>query len=234
MFPPAHGTSSGNSPGNEASTPSPLGPGFGLAAMLATRSLITIRGEQATSKVTGWIHGTTLQALINEFEAIPSASYFFDDHRIDAAGPGAHAKATTWMCRVNGPIEPRDGRAICAAVTQGEAPLDFEIRADLFLSVQPKGIMFSTSDNAAVLAMGAALLRRHAAAALQRRPADIASPEQDVVAALLDRDGMSMRGLETERFPGFLDIGIAGVANEASPATRSVIYDRVTGAWHTE
>jgi hypothetical protein len=85
-----------------------------------------------------------------------------------------------------------------------------------------------------VLAIAATLLRQHAAAALQRRAADIASPDRDVVAALLDRDGMSLRGLETERFPGFLDIGIAGVAREANPATRSVIYDRVTRTWHTD
>jgi hypothetical protein len=234
MFPPAHGSSSSHSSGNESPTHSPLGPGFGLAAMLATRSLITVRGKQATNGVTGWIHGTTVQALIDEFEAIPSASYLFEDHRIVAATPGARAKTTAWMCRVNGPIEPRDGRAICAAVTRGQTPMDFEIRADLFLSERPQGIMFTTSDNGAVLAIAATLLRQHAAAALQRRAADIASPDRDVVAALLDRDGMSLRGLETERFPGFLDIGIAGVAREANPATRSVIYDRVTRTWHTD
>ena len=169
MFPPAHGSSSSHSSGNESPAHSPLGPGFGLAAMLATRSLITVRGKQATDGVTGWIYGTTVQALINEFEAVPSASYLFEDHRIVEAMPGAHAKATAWMCRVNGPIEPRDGRAICAAVARGETPMDFEIRADLFLSARPQGIMFTTSDNGTVLAIAATLLRQHAAAALQRR-----------------------------------------------------------------
>jgi hypothetical protein len=78
------------------------------------------------------------------------------------------------------------------------------------------------------------LLRHHAADALRRRPRDIAAPELDVTAALLGRDGLSLRGLETQVYPGFLDIGIAGVSREASPASQSVIYDRVTGAWHTE
>ncbi|MDP6987008.1 MAG: hypothetical protein QGG74_03080 [Phycisphaerales bacterium] len=199
--------------------------------MLATRSLITIRGEHAVS---GWIRGLSAQTLIEGIKAAPSASYLFDDHRVAPAGSRFHVGDATWICRVQGPIEPRDGRAICAAVARGDDPLDFEIRADLHLNANPDCITFKTTNERAVGDMAATMLRHHAADALRRRPHDIAAPEPDVVAALLGRDGLSLRGLETHVFPGFLDIGIAGVCQEASPANRSVIYDRVTGAWHTE
>lgn len=224
-------SSHGDPPGNEPLTPSPLGPGFGLAAMLATRSLITIRGEHS---VNGRVGGLSAQHLIEGFEATPSASYLFDDHRVVPAASRLRVGDATWICRVQGPIEPRDGRAICAAVARGDDPLDFEIRADLHLEMDLDGISFNTSDEGAVLVMAGTLLRHHAAEALRRRPTDIAAPEPDVVAALLGRDGLSLRGLETQVFPGFLDIGVASVAQEASPANRSVIYDRITGAWHTE
>ncbi len=224
-------SSHGNPSGNEPLTPSPLGPGFGLAAMLATRSLTTIRGEHA---VGGWARGLPAQNLVEGLEATPSASYLFDDHRVASTRSRLHVGSAKWICRVHGPIEPRDGRAICAAVARGDDPLDFEIRADLHLVTHLDGIKFSTTDDNAVLAIAATLLRHHAADALRRRPRDIAAPELDVTAALLGRDGLSLRGLETQVYPGFLDIGIAGVSREASPASQSVIYDRVTGAWHTE
>jgi hypothetical protein len=232
MPPSFHGSASGNEP----QTPSSLGPGFGLAAMLATRSLTTIRGEHATGGITGWIRGISLQDLTQGFEAVSSATYLLGDRLIapGATRPQGHEPAATWMCRVNGPIELRDGRAICAAVARGDDPLDFEIRADLHLAARPQGIRFSTTSDAAILNMAGTVLRHHAADALRRRPCDVVAPEPDVTAALIGRDGLSLRGIETQVFPGFLDIGIAGVANEASPANRSVIYDRVTGAWHTE
>lgn len=226
----------GNPSGKEPLTPSSLGPGFGLAALLATRSLTTVRGEHATRGVTGWIRGLALQDLVEGLEAVPSASYLLDDRQVATkeSQPRLQGGAAKWMCRVNGPIEPRDGRAICAAIARGDDPLDFEIRADLHLEVHFDGVKFSTTDERAVNAMAGTLLRHHAADALRRRVNEIVAPEPDVIAALIGRDGLSLRGLETQVFPGFLDIGIAGVASEASPADRSVIYDRVTGAWHTE
>ena len=223
----------GHQPPDEPIMPSPLGPGFGLAAMLATRSLTTVRSEQAA---TGWIRGLSLSDIMLGLEASPSASYLFNDSRVSRSDAASHGplENVRWACRINGPIEPRDRQAICAAVARGDDPLDFEIRADLWLKVQPSGVTFSTTDDQAVGAIAATLLRHHVADALRQPASSIPPPDEDVTAALLDREGLSLRGLETQIFPGFLDVGIAGVASESNPATRSVIYDRITGAWHTD
>jgi hypothetical protein len=82
--------------------------------------------------------------------------------------------------------------------------------------------------------MAATLLQFHAADAVGRRVSDVSQPELDVVAALLGPSGLALRGLETDVFPSFLDIGVSDADHEAAPAMRSVLLDRVTGAWHTD
>ena len=220
-------------PGYEPLMPNRRGDGFGLASMLSTRSIATIR---RASGVHGTVEGLDLQSIVHSIEQIPSRSWVADDLTVLIGQPSLRFRATNpaWLVRIDGPVESRDGRAIRAAIMRGDDPLAFELRADLYLAATRTGVSFSTNDDNIVLEIAATLLQHHAAAAVQRAVADVHKPELDTVAALLGPSGLALRGLETDVFPSFLDIGVSDAEHEAPPAIRSVVLDRVTGAWHTD
>ena len=221
------------SPGYEPTLPRMLGNGFGLASMLSTRSIATVRHA---SGVHGTVEGLGLQDIVRNLEQLPSRSWVADDLTVVHGQYRLrfHAAIPSWLVRVDGPVEARDGRDIRAAITRGDDPLAFELRADLYLAATRSGVSFSTNDDRIVLEIAATLLQHHAAAAVQRAVTDVTKPEFDVVAALLGASGLALRGLETDVFPGFLDIGVSDAEHEAPPAMRCVVLDRVTGAWHTD
>jgi len=139
--------------------------------------------------------------------------------------------APTWTCRVNGPVESRDEHAIRAAIARGDDPLDFEVRGDAFLMQDGS---YSVLDVDLAYQLAAAVLRAHAALAIQRRPEHIPLPGLGLVDAIVGPGGLALRGIETQVFPGFLDIGVSDADLESTPASRSVIFDRITGGWHTD
>jgi hypothetical protein len=188
--------------------------------MLTTRSITTNRTDRL---IHGTIRGTTMRALTQCLVAPHSASWL--------TGPQHRPQ---WSCRIQGPVEPRDRAAIRSAIARGDDPLEFEIRGDVFLSDDDHGISFSSRREDIVLELAGSLLRLHAAEALRRAPECLAVPGAGVVAAVMGRSGLALRGLETEMFPGFLDIGVSDADHEAATATRSLILDHVTGAWHTD
>jgi hypothetical protein len=134
---------------------------------------------------------------------------------------------------VIGPVEPGDRLAIGTAIERQDDPLDFELRADLILRSQSGGVRYICRSHETLLDIAALLLQQHAAQALSSAVANVPLPESGVVDAVLGDKGLSLRSIETDVFPSFLDIGIADAVQEAAPATRSVIFDRVTSAWHT-
>ncbi|MCP4758138.1 MAG: hypothetical protein GY876_01575 [Planctomycetes bacterium] len=206
-------------PGNEPLSPSHL-PDFGLAAMLTTRSITTNRSGRL---IRGIVRGSVMRPLVQSLEASPSASWLHGD-----------ATNLKWSCRVQGPIEHRDRAAIRTAIARGDDPLEFEIRGDVFLTEDDHGISFSSDQEDIVLSLAGALLRSHAAEALRQPTESLALPTPGVVAAVIAKTGLALRGLETEVFPGFLDIGISDADHEGAAASRSLILDRVTGSWHTD
>ena len=209
--------------GNEPLSPSHL-PDFGLAAMLTTRSITTNRSGRLIS---GMIRGTHMQPLLQSLEAPPSASWLHGEPHPDTGIP-------QWSCRIQGPVEHRDRAAIRSAIVRGDDPLVFEIRGDVFLAEDVHGISFSSDRDDVVLTLAGALLRSHAAEALRRPTESLPMPGHGVVAAVMDKTGLALRGLETEVFPGILDIGISNADREGAVASRTVILDRVTGSWHTD
>lgn len=221
------------SPGYEPILPNTLGDGFGLASMLSTRSIATVR---RASGVHGTVEGLNLQSIVHSIEQLPSRSWVVDDLTVVIGQSPLRFRATTptWLVRVDGPVEARDGHDIRAAIIRGEDPLASELRADLYLAATRTGVSFSTNNDHIVLEIAATLLQHHAAAAVQRAVADVPKPELDIVAALLGASGLALRGLETDVFPSFLDIGVSDAEHEAPPAMRCVVLDRVTGAWHTD
>lgn len=233
MSPSPGSPENSGSPGYEPTLPNKLGNGFGLASMLSTRSIATVR---RASGVHGTVEGLDLQDIVCSLEQLPSRSWIADDLMVVLGQYPLRFRPTTpsWLVRVDGPVEARDGRDIQAAITRGDDPLAFELRADLYLAATRTGVSFSTTDDRIVLEIAAILLQHHAAAAVQRAVTDVTKPEYDIVAALIGESGLALRGLETDVFPGFLDIGVSDAEREAPPAVRCVVLDRVTGAWHTD
>ena len=139
-----------------------------------------------------------------------------------------------WCCRGLGPVEPIDIDAIASAVQYGQDPLDIDIRADVHLQRIGSDVLYSCWNEDLMYALGGLTLQNHVAEALHRRPEDVPLPDLGVLAIIMAEGGFSVRGIETELFPTFVDIGIAPPDLEAVEASSSVIYDRVTGGWHTD
>ncbi len=224
------------SPGQHGQGPTPPftpDDGFGLASMLCKRSLSM---TTAGTSFHGMVRGLTLPNLLQGLEGLPSRSWLADDLTVVQGGVPLRfgVTAARWLVRIDGPVESRDGRSIRAAVARGDNPLDHELRADLHLSAETEGIAFSTTDEDLMLEIGATLLQQHAADAMRRRLVDVPRPEVGAVSAVIGDNGLAVRGVETQVFPGFLDIGVSEPDLEATPALRSLVLDRVTGGWHTD
>jgi len=207
---------------NAESTPPPHA-NFGLASMFALRSM-TVRRDACRHR--GTIQGIDLPTLLRDLEARPSASWILNRPR--SSGDA------TWACRVTGPVEPRDSQAVTVAVERLDDPLDFELRADLYLHGCGTTLRYTCNGRTPLLSLAAVLLRRHATAALGQAAMHVPAPEPGVVDALFSDHGLALRSLETEVYPGFVDIGVADAVQESPPSTRSVIFDRVTNTWHTD
>jgi hypothetical protein len=201
--------------------------------MLCKRSLSM---DTSGNRTRGMVRGLTLPNLLQGMEGLPSRSWLADDLTVVQGAAPLHFGVTPprWLVRIDGPIESRDGRSIRAAVARGDDPLDHELRADLSVAAAPGGIAFSARDEDLVLEMAATLLQQHAADAMRRRLVDVPRPELGAVAAIIGPNGLAVRGVETQVYPGFLDIGVSEPDLEATPAMRSLVLDRVTGGWHTD
>ena len=219
---------------DNSSTPSSPLPGFGLAAMLSARSITTVRQG---IRIAGAVQGVPLGVIVTAVQDRPGARWLLDDlsdvEQPEARRRAAH-NAPAWMTRIHGVIESRDARVLHAAMARGDDVLDFECRADLHLAMTHMSMTYSTTSEDLPVRMAAGLLRYHVAQCLGRDAVSIPQPEPDVVARVLTSEGMALRPLETQVFPGFLDIGVADVDREAGPARRSMIFDRVTGSWHAD
>ncbi|MCH2139516.1 MAG: hypothetical protein MK100_00605 [Phycisphaerales bacterium] len=206
-----------------ADTPSPSDATFSFASLFAPQTLTVNRTGQ---RIEGELRGISISHIILGLEALPSASWVTNGIKPDSTTP-------PWACRVIGPVEPGDRLAIGTAIERQDDPLDFELRADLLLRSQSGSVRYICRSHETLLDIAGLLLQQHAAQALSSAVANVPLPEAGVVDAVLGDKGLSLRSIETDVFPSFLDIGIADAVQEAAPATRSVIFDRVTSAWHT-
>ena len=139
-----------------------------------------------------------------------------------------------WLVAIDGPVETRDTNAFARAASVDDELLDCDIRGHSAFKVHSHYVRISTRDPEVPPAMASAVLQHHAAEALHCPVGLIKPPEVGLASLLIRQGGLLLRTVETECWPGFLDIGIANPSHEAAPATRSVIFDRMTGHWHTD
>lgn len=139
--------------------------------------------------------------------------------------------------RIEGLVEYTDARAIEQAIGTGRSPLEVELRASAFLTMEsPRCLYFETRESEQVaMLVGEAL--RHYVAALRNRPVENIMPPQNwQVSRLLEIQGtISIRPIETEVYSTSIDIGICVKAGELlGPANCSLIFDVFSNTWHDE
>lgn len=139
--------------------------------------------------------------------------------------------------RIEGLVEYTDARAIEQALRTGRSPLEVELRASAFLTMEsPRCLYFETRESEQVaMLVGEAL--RHYVAALRNRPVENIMPPQNwQVSRLLEIQGtISIRPIETEVYSTSIDIGICVKAGELlGPANCSLIFDVFSNTWHDE
>lgn len=212
----------------------PFDANYGLASMLQARSITSrMVGDFYVMNVTGMPSLDLVAAITHS----PSATWLCSKRGVVRGSPSPASLLQhdpAWLIRIDGPVEDRDVQAIQTAAMRGDDLLAFEIRADVAMYFQRHAIRISTRQSDTRAALASAVLRRHAADVLGRPPTLVPAPEVDVAGMLLREGGMLLRGVETQCWPGFVDIGIADPCHEGSPAVRSAILDRVTGRWHTD
>jgi hypothetical protein len=139
--------------------------------------------------------------------------------------------------RIDGPIEPRDARAMVAAVDRGESPLSCEIRAlGMMTFIADRAITLYVRERARGLALVAENLRHYLAAICNEPVRSFATIAPDELTAWL-RGGsvITIRPIETRVYASFIDIGVSTTPSETpGPAECSLIYDRPSHSWHGE
>ena len=212
----------------------PFDAGYGLASMLQARSI--------TSRMVGDVYvmnitGVPALDLLGAIPHSPSATWLSSERGlvVGSTSPVSLLRGLPrWLVRVAGPVETRDASALQAAARRKDELLAFEIRADVALQLEQHAVRISTRRADVHAALAGAVLRCHAADVLGRPATLVPAPDADVAGLLLREGGLLLRGVETQCWPGFLDIGIADPSHEGAPAVRSVILDRVTGRWYTD
>ena len=138
---------------------------------------------------------------------------------------------------VEGPIDPRDAKAIDAAVDAERSPLTAELRAVIALEVMgDRSIVVHCRDRNVALGVVAENFR-HYLAALRNRPAHaFAAPEAWQLERLFEGTGiLTVRPIETQSFSTSIDVGINTEKERfGKPANRSLIYDIPSNTWHDE
>ena len=206
----------------------------GLASLLQTRALrYSVDHDREQLDISGIPAPDLLGPLLHRL----SVAWTSDQFRERTHMVSAHALLKDhplWLVGIDGPVECRDIEAFAHAFQLGQNLLECDIRSQIAITQEAHHVHVSTRDTSISAAITAAFLQRHAADALGCPIQFVRAPEPDVAALLLRQGGLLLRTVETECWPSFLDIGIANPSHEASPATRSVIFDRITGMWHTD
>ncbi|MBG80922.1 MAG: hypothetical protein CMJ39_09470 [Phycisphaerae bacterium] len=137
---------------------------------------------------------------------------------------------------VDGPIEDLDASAIEQAVISGSCMLTTDIRAVAGLISRGGCIEIESRTQRPLLAVIAEMLRRYMARRIRCDHNELPLPDAEIIDLLISRTGnLSIRSIETEIYPSFIDMGIAfPESDDIGPATGSVVFDRTSRTWHTD
>ena len=133
---------------------------------------------------------------------------------------------------VDGLVELSDAHAIDRALVRGDSPFDAELRTVADLKPGTDSMVVEAVDPQMLDMITIALLRGHVARCLQVCLRDVAEPELDTVQCARAGADLLLRPIETRVMSGSVDVGLGRVVNQA--ATEAIIFDRKTGAWHTD
>jgi len=209
----------------------------GLAALLQGWWLRveTAGGHRSEHRHAATVCGPGVLAVCTALARTAARGQWMVDGRI-CVGMDALARwlRTQWPPRqltlIDGVAEPRDARAVQQAVERGDSPFEVECRAIADVRVGADAMHVETVDPEGIDMLASTLLRGHVARCLQCKPDDLTEPALDImVRARADCD-LLLRPIETDVMRTSVDVGLGRTAN--NPARESLVFDRITGAWH--
>jgi hypothetical protein len=131
---------------------------------------------------------------------------------------------------IDGIAEKIDAKAIGTAVDQGASPFDVECRAVADIRVGTEAMHIQAIDPKAIDRLTATLLREHVARCIGCGINTITNPPQDIMIRARSGSDVLLRPIETDVMSTAVDVGLG--RNTSHPSRESIVFDRVTGAWH--
>lgn len=199
---------------------------------------VLISGVQL--QVAGAFESTETAAAIADRFAVPIQARFDDDKGLvldlDDAVTLVSVLEThrVRLTKIAGPIERRDDQAIMRAWAQQRSPLEVELRATAAMQVDDdRRLTLHVRETDQALRVVAQSFRQYLAAVLGDSAQKLATPDLDVLRHLFSISGsITVRPIETEVFPGSVDVGVSPMIDTERPADIALIYDRPSRSWH--
>ena len=141
---------------------------------------------------------------------------------------------TQWPARrltlIDGVAEPSDAFAVAKATEHGDSPFDVECRTLADLRVGRDVMHVETADPEAIDMLAATLVRGHVARCVGCSPDAVPEPRLDIMIRARAKCDLLLRPIETDVMSTSIDVGLGRSTN--NPAHESLVFDRVTRAWH--
>ena len=131
---------------------------------------------------------------------------------------------------IDGVAEPSDACAITKATEHGDSPFNVECRTLADVRVGRDAMHIESRDPVAIDMLAATLMRGHVARCIGCSPDAVPEPQLDIMTRARAKCDLLLRPIETDVMSTSIDVGLGRSTN--NPARESLVFDRVTRAWH--